>query len=459
MFKKYIYNYLLSVTLFFGLIIRFISINQSLWMDEAISAKAAKYFGYISIITDFIKADTHPPFYYLFLKFWTGIFGFSELALRTPSIIFGVLTIFVVYKIGGILSRKTGLFAAILTAFSPLLIYYSQEARMYALSTLLVSVCAYFFIKKYWWPFSISLLLLSITDYLPLFILIPFWLIIFAGKNYRKDRIKFFLSHVPLIIFFILWLPTFNIQRSSTLSSLSELPAWGNLIGTSSLKNLALVWVKFLIGRINFVPSVLYVFIVLIVSVLTVYGLYWALKNYKNTYYYFLWLVLPIFSAFILSFRIPAFSYFRLIFVLPAFLILIANGLSATKKGNYIFIIFLAAELIFSSIYLFKKDYWREDWKNAIPFIEERLKPDEVVFISYPETFTPYEWYSMEPEKVKSFYTETPEKYNRIYTLDYLMDLTSSGNKNYILLRNLGFKNTEVYNFRGVGQVRYWIKT
>ena len=59
---------------------------------------------------------------------------------------------------------------------------------------------------------------------------------------------------------------------------------------------------------------------------------------------------------------------------------------------------------------------------------------------------------------VKSFNRENPNKYQNLYTLDYLMDLTDNHRTYYSELENLGFTNTEVYNFRGVGSVRYWQK-
>ena len=142
------FTYWLFGILALGLLLRIVSINQSLWMDESISAYFAKNFSYLQIIGDAIKSDTHPPFYYLLLKFWTDVFGYSELSLRIPSVAFGTATILIVFAITRQLSTnlkikskdKFTLFAILMTAFSPLHVYYSQEARMYSLTIFLVMI-------------------------------------------------------------------------------------------------------------------------------------------------------------------------------------------------------------------------------------------------------------------------------------------------------------------------------
>ena len=86
--------------LLFAIILRVINLNQSFWLDEAISGLAARDYSFVGSIKDFLPGDTHPPLYYLLLKFWTNIFGFSEISMRNLSVIFGVATVYVVYLLG-----------------------------------------------------------------------------------------------------------------------------------------------------------------------------------------------------------------------------------------------------------------------------------------------------------------------------------------------------------------------
>ena len=116
-----------------GLVLRLLSLNQSLWLDEAILANAVSRLSLTDLITQYMPTDFNPPLFYLFEWFWGRWFGFSEIALRFPSVIFGMVTVYLVYRLGGKLP-------ALLLATSGLSIYYSQEARMYSLAALAVKL-------------------------------------------------------------------------------------------------------------------------------------------------------------------------------------------------------------------------------------------------------------------------------------------------------------------------------
>jgi mannosyltransferase len=448
----------LVIFLLLGFFVRLLYINQSLWMDEAISGFAAKNFSYLGIINDFIRSDTHPPLYYLLLKFWTSIFGYSEISLRMPSVLFGTFTIFLVYRIGEIWGKQVARYAAILTAFSPLLVYYSQEARMYALSTFLVAFIVYSFLKKKWVWYSVLILILGATDYLPLIILFPITIYAFINKKYRHEIFIFFLTHVPLAIIFSVWFPVLSFQQNSTISFVKNSPGFGNILGVSNIKNILLIWIKFLIGRINFYPQVIYYAVVGMATAAVTAPLLIAVRKFKTISFLLFWFLVPILISFIVSLKVPGFSYFRLIFTLPAFILLISFGLSQMKFKKILFSLIVLSQIIFTGIYVFNSNYWREDWKSAVQHVEERIKTNERVFVAYPESFTPYDWYANKPGHVESFGRANTIDYSSLYTLDYLMDLTDPARKNYEDLRSQGFEEMEVVSFRGIGQIRYWVK-
>ncbi len=116
-----------------GLALRIASINtRGLWLDEAITVKQASRT-FLRIIQK-LATGVHPPLYHITMHFWLKYFGTSEIALRSFSVIVGVIAIPVAYWAGRrIYDRRTGLIAAGLIALSPFQIWYSQEARMYAL--------------------------------------------------------------------------------------------------------------------------------------------------------------------------------------------------------------------------------------------------------------------------------------------------------------------------------------
>ena len=109
---------------------------RGIWLDEAISIHQA-HLSFHDLFENLQYGDRHPPLHHLVLWLTVRAFGDGELAVRLPSLIAGTLVIPALYLLGRELyDRRTGLVAAAFGAASPLLIWYSQEARMYAFVTL-----------------------------------------------------------------------------------------------------------------------------------------------------------------------------------------------------------------------------------------------------------------------------------------------------------------------------------
>ena len=129
----------LSALMVAGLAIR-VAIPRGLWLDEAISVEQAK-LGLPELIQDLAHTDRHPPLHHLLLWATARTVGDSDLAMRAPSIVAGVLLIAAVYWLGAeVHDRRTGLVAALLATLAPILVWYSQEARGYELEALFCTV-------------------------------------------------------------------------------------------------------------------------------------------------------------------------------------------------------------------------------------------------------------------------------------------------------------------------------
>ncbi len=119
--------------------------RQSLWYDEGVSAYLTTLPW--DALTRWTADDIQPPLYYYLLKLWCTAAGRSEGALRWPSVLFSTLTVSLAAVLGRrLFSRRAGLIAGLLFAFSPLYIWYAQEARNYAMLmflTLLSSTLLY----------------------------------------------------------------------------------------------------------------------------------------------------------------------------------------------------------------------------------------------------------------------------------------------------------------------------
>ncbi|MGC9393817.1 MAG: glycosyltransferase family 39 protein [Anaerolineae bacterium] len=106
--------------------------TQSFWNDEGNTARLVERP--IALIIEGAAGDIHPPGYYLMLHVWRAFTGESEFALRAFSAFCGVLTVAVAAAAGRYVGgRRVSLGAVLIVAVHPLAVYYSQEARMYAL--------------------------------------------------------------------------------------------------------------------------------------------------------------------------------------------------------------------------------------------------------------------------------------------------------------------------------------
>lgn len=111
---------------------------HSFWFDEAVSLAWAKADAAdILRITLQLSRDKHPPAYYLALHYWQGLlewFGAadSDGALRAFGVLVGLLMVWGIIRLATQLSgRVTGLLAGLFVALAPILVWYSQELRMF----------------------------------------------------------------------------------------------------------------------------------------------------------------------------------------------------------------------------------------------------------------------------------------------------------------------------------------
>lgn len=421
-----------------GLVLRLISINQSLWLDEATSAMVAK-MPLAGIFTKFLPNDFHPPLYYLIVKYWTVVFGYSEVALRIPSVLFGLGTIYITYLIAKkVFSKNVGLLSAFLVATSGLSIYYSQEARMYSPAAFLVALLVYLFSQKKWLVFSVTLALLAATDYVSLFIVPVLWLV---GL---KDWKKLSLAHIPVLSFFVIWFPIFQKQLLSGLSQ--EGSSWWNLLGPATFENAALIPVKFIFGRISFDNKVFYS--VLVVLAISLFG-YILSKARKSSKLIWVWLVLPVILGILISFKIPTLSYFRFIFCLPALYILVAEGIEKSPKYKYVLLALVVIVNISSSVYyLVSPRFQREDWRTAA----SSIGGDTIVVPASSQTEA-LEYYGEGKQIVNINNFNGGQK--EIWLSRYVWQVFDSNDLARKKVESLGYNKTKEANFNGVVFFKY----
>src|SRR3954451_2640750 len=112
---------------------------QSFWLDEAIT-----WYLLHASLGDMLhlvpQTESTPPLYYVLAWLWTKVFGTGEAGIRSMSAVLGTATIPLAYDAASrLISRRAGLVLAALVAVNPLLVWFSQEARSYALLVFLAT--------------------------------------------------------------------------------------------------------------------------------------------------------------------------------------------------------------------------------------------------------------------------------------------------------------------------------
>ena len=128
--------------------LRFATLDlQSYWYDEAVTVGLVR-MDLPGMLSAIYRHESTPPLYYVLAWGWCKLFGSGEVGLRSLSALFGTASIPVFYAAAKeLVSRNVGLAVAALAAVNPLLVWYSQEARAYALLTLLGGLSLLFFAR------------------------------------------------------------------------------------------------------------------------------------------------------------------------------------------------------------------------------------------------------------------------------------------------------------------------
>ena len=193
----------------------------SVWFDEAYGIYITR-FSYAEL-TALTAKDVHPPLYYWLLKSWQGIFGDSEIAIRSLSLVGMLIAIIFVYLIvKKLFGTRTATWSLVLMSATPLLVRYSEEARMYGVASAIVAAASYVLIlaidkpsRKKWFVYGTLLALGMWTHYFTAIMWIAHWVWRFGlvrSNNWRQTIRKFFsrdwiFAHIVALLLFMPWLP------------------------------------------------------------------------------------------------------------------------------------------------------------------------------------------------------------------------------------------------------------
>lgn len=518
----------INLILLFALILRLPLLNGSFWMDEA--AQALEVVRPLSQQLDII-ADFQPPLLHLILHF-AQYFSHTEWWLRTiGALIPGLITIYYTYKLAEkLFNKNVATISSLFLATSQFHIFYSQELRPYSLPTMFALMSMYYFVVETGEKKPKDLLVkykLGLVNVLGLYssYLFPFLMIgqlffVFSKdlgtsvKKFEKTR-NYLVTQIFPILLFLPWLPTFLKQLDAGQLVRQNLPGWESVVSIPQLKTIPLVIAKFIFGNLDVELNALFLApTILILSPLTALLIrrleihkegFWnklfSKKEHSKLLLILSWLVIPILTAWIVSFFVPVIRPKRVLFLLPGFYILIAFLVDSFLNSKYsMFLDFLkifrirtnatqidqlqkslASILLvtvfsvnaFSTIaYYFQPQLQRENWKALYQEISTNYSPQTTVLIySFTDKFAPIAWYDSQSYPTISTGTlfikqiedlsatlKTVVDYENVLVFDYLRDLSDPDREIEKELMKFGFKEVGVIDYPNIGFVRIFSK-
>ncbi len=418
---------LLLLIMLLGLGLRLYGLDaQSLWYDEGFSVYLARME--VDEITARTAADIQPPLYYYLLHGWIRLFGDGERALRGLSVLFGVLTVPLVYAVAWRLfrSRLAGLLAALLVAVSPLHVWYGQEVRMYTLLTFLCLLSSYLLllaveagrigsIAILWAAYTLVNVTALYTHYFAFFVLAfqaLYVLIVWLASGGR--RLYLFLgglaSGVVTLLLYLPWLPELVTRFRADVSY------WpGQLKIHEVLVDIAISFVggESVSEAVGILLAAGYG-LVLIVCLLAL--LSQAVRSRQQDVerrpypllFLLLYLLVPPALILALSYNTPKFNARYVMVSHPAFSLLLAGGLAALWQrragslGNVLrgALSVLALTFLLSvSVYANNNAYTdpafaRADFRGVARYIQEQMGPDEAIILTSGHMFPVFDYYA-----------------------------------------------------------------
>ena len=440
--------------------------EQSLWYDEAFSVYLARMDpGEIAART---AADIQPPLYYFLLHGWIKLLGDEEAALRGLSVLFGILTVPLLYGVAWQLFRRqvAALLAAFLVAISPLHIWYAQETRMYTLLVFLCLLSSYLLLLiaarvrrvaagqtprgglsvdvLLWLAFAVVSTAALYTHYFALFVLAFQAIYTFAiwwWQGFRPLRLGIggLAAGAAVAVAYVPWLPHL-MTRYATDSSY-----WPGQLNLPEV--LVDIVLSFVGGEtLPEQPGLLLAAGCGLVLLLAVIGL---IRNGLQTagtngqgaslpvLFLLLYLLLPPVLILLISYNTPKFNARYVMVSQPALLLLLAGGLGALLEpaqgagrreparleSAASWLAAAAGLILLSGVagYAVRNAYGspefaRPDFKNAIRYLRNHLEPGDAIILTSGHVFPVFDYYA--PTNKRLLLPDSPTL-DTTKTLDY----------------------------------------
>lgn len=432
------YNIGLAAIILLALLLRVYTLgDESLWLDEVFSVNSAN-----KSITSIIEHESSwtavsPPFYYIILHFWMKLFGYSEFSIRFPSVIFGVASIYVIYRVGKLIySEEVGIICAFLLSISFFHIRYSQEARFYALLTFLILLSNFYFVRllkekniKDACIYIVITTAMTYTHFFGLFYIM--FQNIYYFLAHRKNMKFWIVIQGTILLLFAIWIPVLVKQTTKVGDDSWWIPRPTYITLFNTFKSFAG-------SDIN-----LYLFVILgIIGIIFIYK-----EEFNDRIFLLLWLFIPIVTSLSISLIRPIYVDRYLIGSLPAIVLLISKGIFNFRKS---LMILLLIAITISAIFPLEKYYAvpeKEQWREVTSYIENNKGYDDYVLLS--RTAIPFAYYHKNDANfsmiTKAYQVKNFTKYNGIWLTSSNLWSQERKNESKLVEKTLSETHTKQY--------------
>ncbi len=390
---------------------------QSLWRDEVDAVLFASR-DWPTMLAMFSRAGENGPLYFVLLRPWLTLLGDTEFAVRFSSVMCGVLAVPLIYalgrrllsacRVGGTAERPleptAPLFAALLVACSPYLVWYSQEAKMYALLVCLTAASVWLLWsalcdnRPLHWAGYVVLTSLSFYTHILAVALLPAHVLLFAagGKVFwRRWR-------PALIAWGCLTLPYLPLARWEIPTLLSSFETGHPFYPLPDMLHILFRMLSFGFRTPDLIETGVVVFVLLAGSVLyrTEHGLTPNLLAGRPQLALWVYFLTPVIVVYFISLGMPIFADRYLIAIAVPFYLLLACGVEVLRQRSYIVWGLCLMALLWingQGLWMQSQTTLKADFRSAAAYFAEQASPQELVIVQMPYVHRNFEYYYRQP--------------------------------------------------------------
>ena len=372
---------------------------RNLWIDETFSIWLADLppLRAVSVIA---QIDQHPPLYALLLHLWL-LPRDDPWWARLSSVILGTLAIpaaaLVGREVGG---RRNALVAAALVTFSPILVRYAQEVRMYALVVLFVLLSTFFLLRgiersgrRDWLGYGVTTLLLAYTHNIALFLLPCQAAFAFLRTRGRPTIWRAYLATMAGVgMLWLPWAPALVHQSAgvverfwiSTPSASYVLETILDFLNAFAPPNGSLLGVTVPLGVLG---------LGLLVPFVALATLGFVAGWRRSSLLFLVSFLGPIAVDVLLSQWRPIFEERVLVYTTVGALMLVALGITA--RSPVITVLLLAPVIWLNVVSLnnYDANFQKEQWETTAAFLAQHAQPGDLILFNATWTQLPFDYY------------------------------------------------------------------